>query len=94
MNHSIKVVKAILDAPYVDSNGILYALQGDGCPVAKASEDFGCSCETVYFIVRGDCRSFDVATYIAAKLGTILRRLWGDAYSFTRKGNQQRVSNN
>ncbi|MCK9246677.1 MAG: hypothetical protein M0P11_06960 [Anaerolineaceae bacterium] len=89
-NHSTKIIRAILEAPNLAHQDILYALQLAGSSVSRVAVSCGCSPEFVYMVIKGDKRSFDVATYIADKLNTTTTRLWGDAYNYTpRTGKQQ-----
>lgn len=91
MNDSTKIIEAILQADQLDQYDIIYSLQLSGFPVSKIVKACRCSKEFVYQVIRGERKSFTVATYIADKLNTTTRRLWGDAYDYKPRASTQRA---
>lgn len=89
MKHSSKIIQSILENPDKNQYDILYALQLLGTSPSQIAIDCKCAREVVYAVIRGDRRSFDIATYIAAKLNTTTTRLWGDAYNYTPRSTRQ-----
>lgn len=83
MNHSSKIIRQILENPDLCVSDILYALQLSGTSPSSIADECKCAREVVYAVIRGDRRSFDIATTIADKLKTTTTRLWGDAYNYT-----------
>lgn len=85
MNDSSKVLNLILAQQTIHGNDILFALSKVGITPADIMKECGVQKSTVSLVVHGKRRSKDVATFIAAKLNTTTRRLWGDAYDDTPK---------
>jgi len=82
MNHNSKVLNLILKQSTINGNDILYALTTVGVSPAVIAQECGVEKSLVSLVIHGKRRSFGVATYIAHKLNTTTRRLWGDAYDY------------
>lgn len=83
MNHTSKILKTILEQRRLHPNDILYALFLKGVTPGMVANACKTTPQAVSLVVHGKRRSFDIATYIAAKLNTSTTRLWGDAYNYT-----------
>lgn len=84
-NHNTKITNAILAAPNICSNDILYLLNLNKSSAAQIAALCNCSEGFVFRVIKGRSRSVKVANRIAEVINTSSNRLWPGAYCYSPK---------
>jgi hypothetical protein len=95
MNNSSKRISMILANGLPCANDILYMMSLKGINSTTVAEKLNVPRPCVSQVVHGTDRSYNIATYIAAEVGTTVNQLWGDAYNYTprKKGKLKAAAN-
>lgn len=78
------------DAVTVDGLEIAYRLKRLGVSQAELARELGVSASVVGNVIHGRISAFEIASHVAALLGTSAAELWPQRYTFRPRGRSPR----